>query len=138
MGSNEKLTMGDIERREQLIVGWRNADEVAASVWSSIHSKLVEGTLVFAYKSTNDKTDLVQLVVVRNIKRDAFGNPVNLDNSYSGGMVTKGFTMLLPNVPLTYVENDVINDMKKYKLEKDLIDLYKQVVKNFEEKYGSK
>lgn len=53
-------------------------------------------------------------------------------------MVTKGFTMLLPNVPLTYVENDVINDMKKYKLEKDLIDLYKQVVKNFEEKYGSK
>ena len=138
MGSNEKLTMGDIERREQLIVGWRNADEVAASVWSSIHSKLVEGTLVFAYKSTNDKTDLVQLVVVRNIKRDAFGNPVNLDNSYAVGMVTKGFTMLLPNVPLTYVENDVINDMKKYKLEKDLIDLYKQVVKNFEEKYGSK
>lgn len=138
MESNEKLTMGDIERREQLIVGWRNADEVAASVWSSIHSKLVEGTLVFAYKSTNDKTDLVQLVVVRNLKRDAFGNPTSLDNSYAVGMVTKGFTMLLPNVPLTYVENDVINDMKKYKLEKDLIDLYKQVVKNFEEKYGSK
>lgn len=138
MESNEKLTMGDIERRERLIVGWRNADEVAASVWSSIHSKLVEGSLVFAYKSTNDKTDLVQLVAVRNIKRDAFGNPVNLDNSYAVGMVTKGFTMLLPNVPLTYVENDVINDMKKYKLEKDLIDLYKQVIKNFEEKYGSK
>lgn len=138
MESNEKLTMGDIERREQVIIGWRNADEVAASVWSSIHSKLVEGSLVFAYKSTNDKTDLVQLVVVRNIKRDAFGNPMNLDNSYAVGMVTKGFTMLLPNVPLTYVENDVINDMKKYKLEKDLIDLYKQVVKNFEEKYGSK
>jgi hypothetical protein len=138
MESNEKLTMCSIERREQLIVGWKNADEVAASVWSSIHSKLVEGTLVFAYKSTNDKIDLVQLVVVRNLRRDAFGNPTGLDNSYAVGMVTKGFTMLLPNVPLTYVENDVINDMKKYKLEKDLMDLYKQVIKNFEEKYGSK
>lgn len=138
MESNEKLTMGDIERREQLIVGWRNADEVAASVWSSIHSKLVEGTLVFAYKATNDKTELVQLVVVRNLKRDAFGNPTSLSDDYAVGMVTKGFTMLLPNVPLTYVENDVINDMKKYKVEKDTIDLYKQVVKNFEEKYGSK
>ena len=48
MESNEKLTMGDVERKSQLVVGWRNADDVAASVWSSIQSELADGTLVFA------------------------------------------------------------------------------------------
>ena len=138
METNNKLTLGDVERKEQLVVGWKSADEVASSIWGSIHSKLVEGMLVFAYRSTNDKTDLVQLVVVRNLKKDAFGNTTNIDDDYGIGMVTKGFTMLLPRVPLSYIENDVLSDMKKYKLDSNLIDLYKQVVKNFEEKYGSK
>lgn len=138
METNNKLTLGDVERKEQLVIGWKSADEVASSIWGSIHSKLVEGMLVFAYRSTNDKTDLVQLVVVRNLKKDAFGNTTNIDDDYAIGMVTKGFTMLLPRVPLLYIENDVLSDMKKYKLDSNLIDLYKQVVKNFEEKYGSK
>ena len=138
METNNKLTLGDVERKEQLVIGWKSADEVASSIWGSIHSKLVEGMLVFAYRSTNDKTDLIQLVVVRNLKKDAFGNTTNIDDDYAIGMVTKGFTMLLPRVPLSYIENDVLSDMKKYKLDSNLIDLYKQVVKNFEEKYGSK
>ena len=138
METNNKLTLGDVERKEQLVIGWKSADEVASSIWGSIHSKLVEGMLVFAYRSTNDKTDLVQLVVVRNLKKDAFGNTTNIDDDYAIGMVTKGFTMLLPRVLLSYIENDVLSDMKKYKLDSNLIDLYKQVVKNFEEKYGSK
>ena len=122
-------------KEDQVIVGWEDANEVASSIWSSIHSSLLSGKLVFAYKPYKE-SELTQLVVVRNLKNDTYGRV--LDKDYAVGMMTSGFSMLLPHVPLEYLENDLVNDMNKYKVDKETIETFKKFIKFFEEKYGSK
>lgn len=120
---------------DQMLVGWGDANEVASSIWSSIHSSLLDGKLVFAYKPYKE-SELTQLVVVRNLKDDVCGRVI--DKDYAVGMMTSGFSMLLPHVPLEYLENDLVNDMNKYKVDKETIETFKKFIKFFEEKYGSK
>lgn len=120
---------------DQMLVGWGDANEVASSVWSSIHSSLLDGKLVFAYKPYKE-SELTQLVVVRNLKDDIYGRV--MDKDYAVGMMTPGFSMLLPHVPFEYLENDLVSDMKKYKVDKETIETFKKFIKFFEEKYGSK
>lgn len=122
-------------KENQVIVGWGDANEVASSIWSSIHSSLLSGKLVFAYKPYKE-SELTQLVVVRNLKNDTYG--IVMDKDYAVGMMTSGFSMLLPHVPLEYLENDLVNDMNKYKVDKETIETFKKFIKFFEEKYGSK
>lgn len=122
-------------KEDQVIVGWGDANEVASSIWSSIHSSLLSGKLVFAYKPYKE-SELTQLVVVRNLKNDTYGRV--MDKDYAVGMMTSGFSMLLPHVPLEYLENDLVNDMNKYKVDKKTIETFKKFIKFFEEKYGSK
>jgi hypothetical protein len=122
-------------KEDQVIVGWGDANEVASSIWSSIHSSLLSGKLVFAYKPYKE-SELTQLVVVRNLKNDTYGRV--MDKDYAVGMMTSGFSMLLPHVPLEYLENDLVNDMNKYKVDKETIETFKKFIKFFEEKYGSK
>lgn len=122
-------------KEDQVIVGWGDANEVASSIWSSIHSSLLSGKLVFAYKPYKE-SELTQLVVVRNLKNDTYGRV--MDKDYAVGMMTSGFSMLLPHVPLEYLENDLVSDMKKYKVDKETIETFKKFIKFFEEKYGSK
>lgn len=119
---------------DQMLVGWGDANEVASSIWSSIHSSLLDGKLVFAYKPYKE-SELTQLVVVRNLKDDTYGRVI--DKDYAVGMMTSGFSMLLPHVPLEYLENDLVNDMNKYKVDKETIETFKKFIKFFEERYGS-
>lgn len=120
---------------DQMLVGWGDANEVASSIWSSIHSSLLDGKLVFAYKPYKE-SELTQLVVVRNLKDDVCGRVI--DKDYAVGMMTSGFSMLLPHVPFEYLDNDLVSDMKKYKVDKETIETFKKFIKFFEEKYGSK
>lgn len=120
---------------DQMLVGWGDANEVASSIWSSIHSSLLDGKLVFAYKPYKE-SELTQLVVVRNLKDDVYGRVI--DKDYAVGMMTSGFSMLLPHVPFEYLDNDLVSDMKKYKVDKETIETFKKFIKFFEEKYGSK
>ena len=75
------------------------------------------------YKPLNDKSDLVQVVVVKNY-RDGAIRP----NSYSVGIITKGWSVFYPNVPLEYLEGDLAGDLKKWKVEDDIIKTYKQLL----------
>lgn len=120
---------------DQMLVGWGDANEVESSIWSSIHSSLLDGKLVFAYKPYKE-SELTQLVVVRNLKDDVCGRVI--DKDYAVGMMTSGFSMLLPHVPFEYLDNDLVSDMKKYKVDKETIETFKKFIKFFEEKYGSK
>lgn len=122
-------------KEDQVIVGWGDANEVASSIWSSIHSSLLSGKLVFAYKPYKE-SELTQLVVVRNLKNDTYGRV--MDKDYAVGMMTSGFSMLLPHVPFEYLDNDLVSDMNKYKVDKETIETFKKFIKFFEEKYGSK
>lgn len=122
-------------KEDQIVIGWGDANEVASSIWSSIHSSLLDGKLVFAYKPYKE-SELTQLVVVRNLKDDVYGRVI--DKDYAVGMMTSGFSMLLPHVPFEYLENDLVSDMKKYKVDKETIETFKKFIKFFEERYGSK
>lgn len=126
------------ERFMQLICGWRTADECAASVWNSIHSSLLSGELIFAYKRTDEKSDLQQLVIVKNtVKYDSYGNPIpRSDDGYGIGLMTVGFSALYPTVSFGYLEDNVVCDLKKYKVDKEVLNNYLELIKNIKEKYG--
>ena len=101
--------------------GWQNIEEAANDVFCSIHSSLLKGNYVFGYKNTysTDKSPLNQVVVVR-FDKDIFGV----------GVVTSGYTMLLPQVPLIYLERELVEDMNKWKVEKKIIETFKQIIED--------
>lgn len=96
--------------------GWNNANEVAESIWNSIHYNLLEGNLIFAYKSTESTSELRQIVIVQNKNAD--------EDSFSVGMFTNGYSSLVPNVPIKYLKTEVIDDLKKYKVDKKIIETF--------------
>lgn len=105
---SEKMSEKDYELLEKRRVwGWENAMSVANDLWASIHSSLLAGDLVFAYKDTTGESGLTQIVIV------AFNQPTE---HFSVGMVTSGYTALLPHVPFDYLTNTVLGDLKSIKL----------------------
>ena len=115
----------------QAIYGWDSAMSVASDVWSSVHASLLNGELIFAYKNTTGDSELAQIVVVLNVM-DKFGNRVNTLN-FGVGTVTLGYTSLLPHVPIEYLENQVIQDLKKYKVNKKIIESFIEIIKNYKQ-----
>lgn len=116
------------EMSEQIIFGsWRNTEAVAADLWGGVHSTLLESTPFFAYKSVKQGSDLIQVVVVSYT--DAF-------NNFGIGMVTTGFSMLLPHVPVEYLEDVLVADLKKYKVETKIIDTFEQLITNYKNLHG--
>ena len=88
-----------LEKRR--VWGWDNAMSVANDLWASIHSSLLAGDLVFAYKDTTGESGLTQIVVV------ALNQPTE---HFSVGMVTSGYTALLPHVPFNFLTSTVLGD----------------------------
>ena len=114
------------DRIKQVVGGWESAEQVANSLWSSIHESLLFDTdLVFAYKSTKPGVDISQVVVVQHVDP----NTNELLGLFSVGIMTSGFTALVPKVPIEYLEKDVVLDMEKYKVEKNYIETFKEILK---------
>lgn len=105
--------------------GWENAMSVANDLWASIHSSLLSGDLVFAYKETKGNSEFSQIIVVQNKNL----NPMTGELDFGVGMVTTGYTSLLPHVPYAYLEDIILEDLKKYKVDKSILEIYKQIIK---------
>lgn len=120
--------------------GWNNVDECASAVWSSIHSSLLEGELVFAYKSTSGKSELQQFVLVKNLlgkEADGYGDLRTCKKAgYALGMITSGFSVLYPYIPEKYLLETGLDDLKKYKVPADVIKAYINLVNAAIKKYG--
>lgn len=101
--------------------GWQNTSEAACDVFNSLHRSLLEGIFIFGYKNTfgPDKSQLQQCVVVR-FETDIFGV----------GVVSSSYTMLLPRVPISYLETELLEDLKKWKIEREIIETYKAILNN--------
>ena len=112
------------ERARQIVYGWENIEKAAADIYNSLHRSLLEGYPIFLYRNTSQKSDLIQVVVVRNY--DDQSNA--LIDDYGVGMITAGFTMLYPHIQKEYLETDLLSDLEKYKVEKKIIDTYKQII----------
>ena len=124
-------------RKWQIVNGaWQNVDEVASALWRSIHSSLLDCSgPFFAYKSTKSNTELVQLVVVMNFDRNS---GLVILNDFGVGIITSGFSMLLPHVPMRYLETSLHNDLVKYKVETNIIEIYEQLILEYKNIYGEK
>ena len=112
------------ERARQIVYGWENIEKAAADIYNSLHRSLLEGYPIFLYRNTSQKSDLVQIAVVRNY--DYQTN--KLLDDYGVGMITAGFTMLYPHIQKEYLETDLLADLEKYKIDKKIIDTYKQII----------
>lgn len=113
-------------KENKSIWGWENSMQVANDVWSSIHNSLLEGELIFAYKSTTSDSNLSQIVIVKN-----------MNGSFGVGMMTTGFTCLLPSVPIEYLKSEVLDDLKKYKVNNKIIETYKRIIEDIKiNQYG--
>jgi hypothetical protein len=124
-------------RKWQIVNGaWQNVDEVASALWGSIHSSLLDYSgPFFAYKSTKSNTELVQLVVVMNFDRNS---GLVIPNDFGVGMITSGFSMLLPHIPMRYLETSLHDDLIKYKVETNIIEIYEQLILEYKKIYGEK
>lgn len=120
--------------------GWENVDECASAVWSSIHSSLLDGELIFAYKSTSGKSELQQFVLVKNLigkSADVYGEFTTYKKTgYALGMITSGFSVLYPYLPEKYLLETGLDDLKKYKVPSEVIKAYVNLVNAAIEKYG--
>ena len=127
--------MTEIERKELIngvCYGWRCINDVAAEVWGSIHSTLLNGDLVFAYKSPKEQDKLKQIVIVRNF--DLYDAPSpglppqKVYKSYGVGYITSSYTALLPNVPYEYISGEIVDYLKEWKVDKTIINTYEAIV----------
>ena len=112
------------ERINQIVWGWDSVDKAAAEVFASVHRTLLEGVPVFLYKNTTTKSDLCQVVVVRNIDEQTG----KLSDDYGMGMITAGFSVLYPHLPIEYLESDLLSDLEKYKVDKKIINTYISII----------
>ena len=51
-------------------------------------------------------------------------------------MIVPGFTELVPHVPLDYLEQIVKKDLIKYKLDKDILKSFDEIILNYNKVYG--
>lgn len=118
----EELEVPREIKENQVVWGWENAQKVAEDLWSGIHSTLLQGNLMFAYKNTSNNSELGQIVVVQNNNQTA--------NDFGVGMFTNGYSALIPHVPIDYLESEVLGDLIKYKVDKKIIETYKCIVED--------
>lgn len=111
-------------RAEQIVFGWGDVEKAAADIYCSLHRSLLEGTPLFLYKNTNSKSDLGQVVVVRNID---YENKRFTD--YGMGIITSGYTMLYPHVGKEYLSTELVSDLEKWKVDKKIIETFKDILK---------
>ena len=116
------------------IFGWENDYQVAETIWGSIHSSLLDGDLVFAYRSSTQGSKLGQIIVVRNFKIVSSG--VLLDpkvyTDFGVGYITSGYTALLPHVPLEYLKEEVYKYLEEWKIDKNILGTYKAIIEDLE------
>ena len=116
-------------RAEQIVFGWNSVETAASDIFSSIHRTLLEGDPVFLYKNTNSKSDLCQVVVVRNFE---YTSEAKQYTDFGVGVITAGYSMLYPHVPSSYIKNDLLVDLEHWKVDKDVVATYRQIVNRFE------
>ena len=113
--------------------GWSDTMEAANDIYNSLHSNLLAGEFVFGYKNVTGmkKSDLAQLIVVRFRKGcenlGTIGDPVD---TFGVGVITTGYSMLLPKVPLEYLETELVSDLEKWKIETNILNTFKRLLAN--------
>lgn len=118
---NELCSNPDYYNKElkEIVIGWKNSSQVAEDIWGSIHQSLLSGKLVFAYRSNESSSNLLQIIIV-----------INSNGTYSIGLITTGYSVLLPDMPKDYLSDVLLNDLKKFKIDKEILKIYEQIIED--------
>ena len=126
---------------EMRICGFDDSMDVARNILHSAHSSLLEGDLIFAYRNTSPSksTSLFQVVVVNDLKNENVkGMFITVPTPfYSVSIITSGYTALLPHMPIGYLQ-EVIKELEDGKVDKNIIENFKAIVEDQEQKQGGK
>lgn len=139
-----KCTESEYELNEQnnqnrSIWGWQSIDDTARDIWGSIHSSLLAGDLVFAYKTGSQSDKLKQIVVVRNFTVIyAAGQERKLYSGYSVGYITSGYSALIPNVPLRYLTDVTLVNLRDWKVNKEIVNTFESILMDLEKEEEEK
>lgn len=96
------------------IYGYQDATEVASEISGSIHSSLLSGYFVFAYRGSGD----LRRVVVTRVAQD----------TWMYGIVTPGWTVLVPKISREGLLTMVGDEMEARKIPNNIIDDFKYFV----------
>ena len=109
-----------MDRKRSNIYGWATEDEVAEEIYCSQFRNILEGNLVFAYKDQGN-SGTIDLFVVTKTPR-----------GFRLGFFSKaGWSSYIPCCPQDYLETTVLEDLKKNKTEKYIIDDYIDCIKYY-------
>lgn len=116
------------------IYGFEDSMQVARELMGKIQENLLQGDLMFAYRSSSssNKTSLYQVVVVNDLKRGVDGNIYSTDK-FSISIVTSGYTAYLPHMPIEYLD-EVTKDLVEGKAEQRIVENFKNIVEDFKTK----
>lgn len=92
-----------------IIIGWRDCNQVAETVWSCMHDSLLRGNLMIAYKDGN-----MQIIVSKYP-----------DGYYGVSYITQGYTSMIPYISSNYIMSEIIPELEKCKLDKLIIETLK-------------
>ena len=101
-----------------VITGWSCIEELADEVYSSIHSGLLQGNLVYALKCQ----EFPRLVITQRLDTKDF----------MVGEIMPGWTAYYPRVPYKFLIDDILEEMKKLKLSKETVENFILILKNYE------
>ena len=118
--NKEEIKQEEIQSSPQAypINGWSCVEELADEVYSSIHSGLLQGNLVYALRCQ----EIPRLVITQRLDTGDF----------MVGEIMSGWTAYYPRVPYQFLFNDILEDMRKLKLSKETIENYILVLKSYE------
>ena len=108
------------------------SDSVMAisSIWANESFKLAEGDLIFSYKNTkfcDCENNFFGIIIFRNTEKNG---PIENIGNFSVIIVTKDYSVTYPNVPLTYLQTELVDTLKDFCIEEEILTTYKQIIDN--------
>jgi radical SAM superfamily enzyme YgiQ (UPF0313 family) len=72
-------------------------------------------------------------VVVRNFDlAPTMSGNIKHYTSYGVGYITSGYTALLPNVPFRYIKDELMDLLKDWKIDKNVLATFTAIIENLE------
>ena len=102
------------------IYGWASESEVASEVYDGQFRSLLQGNLVFAYKTSSNNRNIKFLVVTK------------IQEGFRYGLITSGWTCYYPVLSAKHLIETLTGDLKKDKIETYIIDNFINSIKNYE------
>ena len=110
-----------------IVFGWRDLEDAGRELKTSMHCKLLLRDQLFLYRNIKGVGNLLRVVVVSNVRQGKC-------NDFGVGLIYSGHSELYSHVPLTYLKVNLLRHLedKNAKVEKNVIEAYKQIIGYFE------